>query len=198
MWLTFLFAYTQNRRRYYQSMWHTGERDCRTVRRFGNRGDGGKFVCLDHLSKEQPINTLSIGSNGDFSFEAAAHHHFPNMNITVMDGTVRKSAVKSAPNYLTFLHKNFHSDQPFLLQFEILKMDCEGCELVELLPFLKNRCVNQLLLETHACRDKLDKYHALMVQLNQSYGVVVKEPNIQFSDGSCVEFLLMRRDLCDF
>jgi len=196
----FIFATTTvpvNRREYYQSMWHPGDVQCSNLRRFGNTGDGGKFVCLDRLDRDN-LEILSIGSKGDFSFESALHTTFPFARITVMDGTVSKDIAETAPTYLRFRHQNFNENTYFTSNVNILKIDCEGCEKKSLLPFLRDKCVDQILIETHACLrgHGNEKYHALLSTLNQTYGVFMKEPNIQWSDGSCVEFAFLRRLPC--
>ena len=58
------------------------------------------------------------------------------------------------------------------------------------------RCRYQILIEAHACLQPLNRHHQLMTKLNHSFGVFSKEPNIEFSDGRCVEFGLLRRQPC--
>ena len=181
-------------RHYYQSMWHAGDKQCSQLKRIGNLGDGGKFVCMDAL--QDPIRVLSVGSQGDFTFENDILRHFPRAIITTMDGTVSSSVAARAPPNVSFVRSNFDSSTQVVNQLDILKIDCEGCELHALMPFLSRTCVFQILLETHACMQPLQRHHALMTKLNHSFGVFVKEPNIEFSDGTCVEFGLLRRRPC--
>lgn len=182
-------------RHYYQSMWHAGDRQCSHLRRIGDIGDGGKYVCMDAL--RDPIHVLSVGSAGDFTFEIDILKYFPRAIITIMDGTVPPSVAARAPPNVSFVRFNFDLETRMTNSLDILKIDCEGCELYTLMPFLRHTCVNQILLETHACQQPLYRHHALMVKLNRSFGVFVKEPNIEFSDGTCVEFGLLRRRPCE-
>ena len=166
---------------------------CSRLKRLGGAGDGGKYACMDPL--RDPLKVLSVGSMGDFTFENDIMAHFPRANITTMDGTVSVSVAARAPPGVNFVRSNFDpTDVAGLL--DILKIDCEGCELYSLLPFLKRTCVNQILIETHACLQPLARHHQLMLKLNNSFGVFAKEPNIEFSDGSCVEFGLLRMKPC--
>ena len=184
-----------NARHYYQSMWHAGDMQCSRLKRLGGAGDGGKYVCMDLL--RDPLNVLSVGSMGDFTFENDVMAHFPRARITTMDGTVSASVAASAPPGVNFVRSNFDHTTNVESRLDILKIDCEGCELQSLLPFLKRACVNQILIETHACLQPLARHHQLMLKLNHSFGVFVKEPNIEYSDGSCVEFGLLRRRPCE-
>ena len=183
-----------NARHYYQTMWHSDDIQCKFLKRIGGRGDGGKYLCMDSL--RDPINVLSVGSQGDFSFEIELHSFYPNASIVTMDGTVSSTVALRAPSYVEFVRSNFNANTRVNGRLDILKIDCEGCELHALLPFLKNTCVEQVLIETHACLQSLEKHDALMRKLNHTYGVFSKEPNIEFSDGTCVEFGLLRREQC--
>lgn len=184
-----------NARHYYQSMWHAGDMQCSHLKRLGAAGDGGKYVCMDPL--RDPVKVLSVGSMGDFTFENDIMAHFPHASITTMDGTVSASVATKAPPGVKFVRSNFDQTTNVAGPLDILKLDCEGCELQALMPFLKRTCVKQILIETHACIQPLKRHHQLMAKLNHSFGVFVKEPNIEFSDGSCVEFGLLRRQPCE-
>ena len=183
-----------NARHYYQTMWHAGDMQCSHLKRLGGVGDGGKYVCMDPLSG--PVKVLSIGSLGDFAFETDIQTYFPQAIITTMDGTVSESVAARAPPNVTFVRSNFDETTIVAGPLDILKIDCEGCELQSLIPFLRRTCVKQILIETHACLQPLNRYHHLMMKLNRSFGVFSKEPNIESSDGSCVEFGLLKRIPC--
>lgn len=183
-----------NARQYYQSMWHAGDMQCSHLKRLGGAGDGGKYACMDPLGEQ--LKVLSVGSKGDFTFENDIMAHFPRASITTMDGMVSASVAALAPPGVKFVRSNFDHKTNVAGPLDILKIDCEGCELYSLLPFLKRTCVNQILIETHACLQPLARHHQLMVKLNHSFGVFAKEPNIEYSDGSCVEFGLLRRKPC--
>ena len=58
----------------------------------------------------------------------------------------------------------------------------------------------QVLLELHGSRDYLPSTDAseaavekLMRAINKTHGIYYREPNIQYSDGTCIEFALRRR-----
>lgn len=58
----------------------------------------------------------------------------------------------------------------------------------------------QVLLELHGSRDYLPSTDApeaavekLMRAINKTHGIYYREPNIQHSDGTCIEFALRRR-----
>jgi hypothetical protein len=76
----------------------------------------------------------------------------------------------------------------------ILKIDCEGCELDAFntggFPS-HGGVVQQILMEVHF-DGKPERMHRLLNFLMYSgYAIVNKEPNIQYSDGSAVEFSLI-------
>jgi hypothetical protein len=76
----------------------------------------------------------------------------------------------------------------------VLKIDCEGCEL----DAFNTQCfpshggaVQQILMEAHF-DGKPERMHRLFNFLVDSgYAIVSKEANIQYSDGSAVEFSLV-------
>ena len=98
----------------------------------------------------------------------------------------------------------------------ILKMDCESCELDALPQLLEHVPVTQIVVETHGCQygkhgraktgtagasgadsvaalSGVDEMHKLMTSLWQlGYRVFAREDNILWSDGTCIEFSLMR------
>lgn len=157
------------------------------------------MVCLDRVPTGplgRPL-VVSVGSEGDFTFENDVHKRFPNSTIITLDGTVSGKTARLAPAYVRFVHKNFYAHSLRRVStVDILKIDCEGCELSELIAWLRRVCTHQIIVETHACLGRLEAYDALMRTLNTSYAVFFKEPNIMHSDGGCVEFSLQRRHAC--
>ena len=91
-------------------------------------------------------------------------------------------------------------------QVNLLKMDCEGCEEAVLRPFLNKIFVKQLTFETHGClwsrrpgnsKAALLRVHKLMTALHNhrapnGFRIFYSEPNIQYSDGTCVEYSMLR------
>lgn len=77
---------------------------------------------------------------------------------------------------------------------DVLKIDCEGCEYTVLrdkqtLDFLRKH-VKQVLVEVHFTNaaDTAD----LATQLaHAGFRVFSKEPNVQYSNGDCVEYSLL-------
>uniref|UniRef100_A0A7S4C3J4 Methyltransferase domain-containing protein n=1 Tax=Chrysotila carterae TaxID=13221 RepID=A0A7S4C3J4_CHRCT len=195
----------QGMRQYFQSHWHPGTpdgADCAHVRRFGAQGDGGKLVCLDAVpSPPSPCYVLSIGHGSDWSFEDGIHAALPHCEIEVYDGTNFHHAMpKQTPSYLKFFPINFNRDHAALHKskhgtkpIDIFKIDCEGCEMEEVAPFLEKTCVRQMQIEIHG-GNRYTQTHALMTAINRSFGVFYNEPNVQFSDGTCVEFAMRRRE----
>ncbi|KAI3658367.1 hypothetical protein MP638_007484 [Amoeboaphelidium occidentale] len=49
----------------------TYECDRNNLERLGDQEDGGKWVCKDFFANKESITVFSVGSNGDFSYEAA-------------------------------------------------------------------------------------------------------------------------------
>ena len=134
--------------------------------------DGDKLVCDPGATLAQradsPCRVVSVGSNGDMSFENATRTAAPHCAIDTWDGTlgghnVAKKRMKlEAAKWLNFIPRNF---EPSSWQFyahasnhskgwrrhrpsvRLLKMDCEGCEFDSLRPWLTNVCTEQILIE---------------------------------------------------
>ena len=82
-------------------------------------------------------------------------------------------------------------------RISLLKIDCEGCEFNSLTGFLQRVCVLQVLIEVHGCMGDGHKlFPSFMASMNSTYGVFHSEPNIMFSDGTCLEYSLLRRASC--
>lgn len=80
-------------RNYIQSFWHPGAphgASCGLMSRLGEGGDGGKFVCdPDAIVRAGPsCLVVSIGSNGDPSFERAVYDLNPECTIHTYDHTL--------------------------------------------------------------------------------------------------------------
>ena len=195
-----------NMREYWQSHWNMGTQeglDCAKMRRVGPSGDGGKMVCLDMVPEPSaPCFVLSVGVGGppgqppDFRFEVDLHRRLPHCTFHVYDGTnFGRGAITNAPHFVKFHAENFHQHtwrRYADTQVDIFKIDCEGCEFSAVPPFVANVRTQQLLVEIHGNRAE-HVVSQLMGSLNQSHGIFYREPNIQHSDGTCIEFALRRR-----
>jgi len=198
-----------NMREYFQGHWNAGTNvgyDCARMRRFGPEGDGGKVVCIDALPEAAaPCNVISVGVGGDpgkppdFRFEMDLHARLPQCRIEVYDGTnFGRGTITNVPDGITFFPENFNPDTHTRYagrHVDIFKIDCEGCEFRAVLPFVENVKPEQMMIEVHGRSDfgRPHDVHRLMKGLNQSYGIFYREPNIQHSDGTCIEFAMRRR-----
>ncbi|KAL1498733.1 hypothetical protein AB1Y20_014043 [Prymnesium parvum] len=195
-----------NMREYFQSNWNVGTpagADCGRIRRVGPAGDGGKNVCFDALPPpSEPCFVLSVGvgSNvgqpSDFRFEIDLHRRLPHCTFHVYDGTnFNRGPILDAPDFVTFFPKDFSSTvwRSYAgRHIDIFKIDCEGCEFNSFEPYENMANVEQLLVEVHGFKGHADVEH-LMTELNKTHGIFYREPNIQFTDGTCIEFAFRNR-----
>jgi hypothetical protein len=174
--------------------------DCCKQRRIGRIGDGGKWVCVDFNLTE--TYAVSIGSNNDFSFETEMVQQLKLKRVYVFDHT-------SNPPVIPLSEIEFHKTmmtEPILFQklgllrthgkrVSVLKIDCEGCEAdlfsTRVLKEL-NLAQTQVLVELHWQMLPRKAISQMWYRL-ATYGIFPfhKEPNIQFSDGSCIEYAFM-------
>ena len=204
-------------RKYVQNNWHAGEptgASCGHLQRVGLYGDGGKMICdakkLLGVAGKRPCHVISIGSNGESSFEQGIHSIAQHCSIDLFDGTLtgnRAHLQRRLPPYLNFFSQNVDASTWQQYQgtssIRLLKMDCEGCEYDSLVPFVQNICVEQLLLETHLCstqalsnRARVLKLHKMFLELDAIYKIFHVEPNLAYGDGVCVEYAFIRRWPC--
>ena len=116
------------------------------------------------------------------------------MEIHVFDGTVASPRI---PSFITYHNVNLNSHTVGdLKSFKtyILKIDCEGCE-YNVFKDIDTKNILQILVEVHGDMRTMTKHKELMSLLNTTHSVFYAEPNIQFSDGSCIEFSMRRRSL---
>lgn len=214
-------------RSYFYYWWNAGLPHgvgCSKPYRLGSKGEAGKVVCNpDELLSARPCRVVSVGSNGDAAFEADVHERAPHCQLDTFDGTLvgeREHLRANIPSYVTFHPENWGANSSW--QFDgrhiaLLKLDCEGCELVALLNALGQWEIQQIVVEVHGCfilspsrawlpvrrqyapgvskpLQLLDLMHAFMMGLHSAgYRIFAKEPNILTSDGTCVEFSLIRQ-----
>jgi len=201
--------------KYHQSTWHPGAptgMSCSNMRIFGGYLEGGRTICHpDKLLGATPCQLVSVGSNGEASFEAAVLAAAPNCSIDVMDGTLtgpRKYLRQNLPPKVNFLPLNFDNRSAQLFNYptvQALKIDCEACEYDALMPWVHATCTEQIYLELHtygcsgrpsrACYEAILRVHRLMSDLESLYGIYYKEPNVAYGAMHC-EFALKRRTPC--
>ena len=192
-------------RAWFQNNWEPSIR-CIADKRMGNHGDGGKWVCDPHcLLVQHNCTIFSVGSNNVFDFENALEPF--GCRIYTFDHTV---AQPTPPAHVTFFTNGLAGEAQangnlITLKsayektgasgiIDVLKIDCEGCEFQVFrdpgtLAFLR-RHVKQILLEVHF-QNEQDTI-ALATNLRDAgFKTFSKEPNIQYSDGSCVEFSML-------
>jgi len=170
---------------------------CGNKQRIGSLGDGGKWVCMDKLPTQRGC-VLSIGSSNDFSFESAALTELNVSCIHVYDHT-SDPPPRPIPG-LTFYKEAAAMQRVSSMRtrlsepVSIVKIDCEGCE-TSMLPILIEAFPRaQFLIELHWEMYSAPQRTVLRLwKLFERHGFSTfsKEPNIEFSDGSCVELSLM-------
>ena len=168
---------------------------CCNRERIGKIGDGGKWVCIGNV-RQNPV-LISVGSNNEFSFESSILKKYPAAIVNTYDHTSYPSddpkihfhKTMMTPDLLFSLVRN--SQEPI----DILKVDCEGCEydLFSNHILLKKLCAmnTQILIEVHWSKLGQQKMAILWEKFTiAGFGPFHKEPNIQWTDGSCVEYSL--------
>ena len=200
---------------------------CAFEERIGNRGDGGKWVCdPSKLLSQRTCLGYSIGSNEEFSFEEGIHSRLPHCEIHAFDHT---SSGKKVPDFVSF-HQwglghptlegasrdrdpaardspHFDSIAGFVRalnhshrSIDILKIDCEGCELDLGVPYLLEAPVfiRQLLIEVHFPPELLKKKH---MQLHNFFDALTRAGYFQFHKEANVEHGIFGGDglgACEF
>ena len=204
--------------KYHQSTWHPGAptgTSCSDMEILGGYLEGGRTVCQPKkLLSAQPCRVVSVGSNGESSFEAAVLAVAPHCSIDVVDGTLtgnREHLRHGLPAAVRFWPENFGPQSAARFGYrhvQVLKIDCEGCEYDSLMPWLQTVCTDQIYLELHttnsgcgktpsvACQRHIQRVHRLMSELEPWYAVYYKEPNVAYSGGLDSEFGLLRRLPC--
>lgn len=204
-----------------QTLWHPGlpwGASCPELARLGSLGDGGKQVCHSRrLRRLTQCTVLSIGSNGEASFERAVHALNPRCAIHVYDHTLSLRKKRRLPAFVTLFEEAFNATPPQLARYlggsvALLKMDCDGCEFDALPRWLAaGVCTQQLLFELHGAVaphiwgpagslggagdawQRLRMMNALLAHLEPEYAIFASEPNIEWSDGTCIEYSMLRR-----
>ena len=125
--------------------------------RVGLGGEQSKMLCRPNSAlRALNCQVMSVGSNGDAAFERQMHALAPDCSIQTWDGTLvgrRQHLAALLPNFTTFVPHNFGPDSWRLINgsaVSVLKIDCEGCELTALSPWISNVCTDRILIEVHA------------------------------------------------
>lgn len=181
---------------------------CSVQMRLGCPGDGGKWICDPHIHlQSDDCVVYSFGSNDEFSFEMAVHEFNPTCTLHTFDPTVPQPAHrppfvhyhawglgttdahnKSMGSYFTLpdIMRRLGHDH-----VNVLKVDCEGCELDFWTLDTPPGTVHQLQVEVH-WDGRPQRVHDLFSFLTRKgLAIFQKEPNIQYSDGTAVEFALV-------
>ena len=175
---------------WFQTFWEPCVNCCNKTR-VGKAGDGGKWLCA---SKMPPTPALmSIGSNNDFSFEIDFKRRFRPRSIDVYDHTSEAHYDREIQFHKLKMHERLlRYELKRLNAVDVLKVDCEGCELelfsANVLKTLYHMNT-QIQLEVHWRFLGQIGLVTLWKRMSEAgYGPYHKEPNIQYSDGSCVEY----------
>jgi hypothetical protein len=208
---------------YFQSKWEPTT-SCTFEERVGRSGDGGKWVCNPHtLVAQKRCRVMCIGSNNEFSFEAAVHALNPACEIHTFDHTLDEESVARAPSFLTFhpIGVAAGSDKEKgqkanVLPFEalvrragfenapidILKIDCEGCELSvyhDLVCASAGSPIRQILMEVHLWPDGVSQFEVdalFETMVRNNYVIFHKEPNLLVKSGEhVIEFSFIKLNL---
>jgi hypothetical protein len=185
---------------------------CSARLRMGCPGEGGKWICDPHLHLQgDQCVVYSFGSRNEFSFETAVHEFNPACIVHTFDPTVAHPA--NRPPFVHYHHWGLgttDASKPGLGSYftlhdimrrlghdhvDVLKVDCEGCELDFWTLDVPDGAVGQLQVEVHWAvnrHDNPERVHAFFNFLSRKgFAIFNKEPNIQYSDGNAVEFALV-------
>ena len=194
---------------YYQSNWEPTF-SCAFEERIGKIGDGGKWVCDAYRIAESKVcNVVSVGSNGDWSFEEAMHKLNPRCKIFTFDHTTDG---RGCPSFVSF-HKiglgvqdadvDSRGRGPIMSlsnmlkvaglsnsTVDVFKIDCEGCERF-VWPAFSQAFLGQILIELHGSSwngstQNVDSFFEAMVA--NGYVIFHKEPNTLGCRGNCIEY----------
>ena len=140
---------------------------CGNGTRIGLGGEQAKMLCeqASAMLSRSPCSVVSVGSNGDASFEQQVHNRWPDCAIETWDGTLtgRRAPLRNRlPQFIEFVPRNFggsswserHANENDTMAVRgtratILKIDCEGCELEALVPWVSHVCTGMVLMELH-------------------------------------------------
>lgn len=176
---------------WFQTFWEPCVSCCNKTR-IGRKGDGGKWVCFDSNIVRNDI-VVSVGSNNDFSFEEELLHYVNTIQVydhTSLPSKNQRIHFHKKKMTSTLLHSIIASHK----NLSILKVDCEGCESSLFTHSILTKLFKmktQILVEIHWNFLSQTSIANLWKRFaSAGFGPFYKEPNIQFSDGSCIEYAL--------
>jgi len=158
-------------------------------KRFGGDGDGGKELCTTATSLgTDGCQVISVGSNGEASFEKAVHQFAPSCTISTWDGTLDQNGPRSAnhlPSFIRFVPMNFNASSYEKFNrstpVSVLKVDCPGCDMDALVPWVDNICTEQISFELEGSAGQPPANHPftgpLFARLSREFFFVYAEPN---------------------
>ena len=202
---------------YLLHLWHPGAprgASCPRLERFGNDGDGGKMVCNaeEVISRHaEDCLIVSVGSNGDASFEETMRSFNPSCAVHIYDPSLSAEQIANVPSWATFFNEPFNASTPERRykgrRVAMLKIDCEGCEFEALPAWLEaTACTDLIIPEVHGClsqhpgesvKARMRRFHGLMSTVErEGFKVYSSEVNLLAGSPTCVEYGLMREASC--
>jgi len=184
---------------------------CEFEERIGAMGDGGKWMCdptrIQQATKSGKGKCLvySVGSNGDFSFEASVLSQISE-DCEVHTFDPAKAGTWKAPEgvkYHSVALGEFAPAKPLAQivkelghvgrKIDLFKIDCEGCEWETFKSWFGTGVgIGQILVELH-WRDNPDVIHDFFHFLfQQGYVIFNKEPNTLGCQGECIEYAFLK------
>jgi hypothetical protein len=169
---------------------------CSVQLRLGCPGDGGKWICDPHIHLQTDNCVVySFGSNDEFSFETAIYEFNPACKVHTFDPTVPRPTHK--PLFLhyhrwglgtTDAHNKsmgIYFTLPDIMRrlghdhVNVLKLDCEGCELDFWTLDAPPGAVHQMQVEVHwdGRPQRLHDFFNFLTR--KGLAIFQKEPNIQ-------------------
>lgn len=189
--------------------------NCDFIRRLGQYGDGGKWICDPHrltqrASSGQGCLVYSIGSVGDASFETATYESIsPLCEIHTFDLNPWSSYTSAPlPKFVNYHTQRIGREPPSKTipqiveelghkgrTIDLFKIDCEGCEWETFQGwFGAGVSIRMILIEVHYPSKQeqvLDFFEMI-----QSYGYAIyrKEPNTLGGMGGYQEYGFIKLD----
>jgi hypothetical protein len=189
---------------------------CQFEQRIGGNGngDGPKWVCDPHRITLKQCLVYSIGSNGDFQFEVGIASLKKDCEIHIFDFDDYEKEMNQAMLLYNVTNLHFHQwglshdsktedghvykslkqsmedlGHSSRHKIDIFKIDCEGCEWETVDDWMDPSLprLQQILVEIHRS-PPTHVLHFFNTLRQHGYAIFHKEPNIQHSQGNCLEY----------